>query len=670
MRIYINSALEYIDSPYRVDDVEPNLVQAEQRLANIDPAEAAPFYQQIAEIRARLDDIVKPADARQVSAAQGKIRQARDYIDTNRGQLNQGDKDYVEELFRMAEQFLGNITDERKADRLKAPVRAEMDQIRAQYGTNQTAPPPPPPKPVAPPPSQGYQDAKRAVFWANEYFDSPGRLDQVEPELVKAEGFLQGDLSNEAEELRGQIAALREKIADTVSPQDESAVRMARLEISNVREYMDRQREFLNRGDTKQNLEDQLQRIIDGTLSRIKHPRKGDELKAPLLAEINRIRAEIGAIPAPSYQRPQESQSSSYYQSQPQSQPQSRGVPVQAQQQQYGHYQSQPSAPPPATRAPVDATSTIPPSYEDQNLLNRARRTLGQARNNIESRRTEGVENLFFDATNTVAPVDPAHKASLLDEIEQLRRDLENTRLAENTRSLTSELDRRLDGVREDVNYPDRLKYSLMSFTDRFGREDVRRTLTDSVYRDYESRLASILAEGQEKKKREILEERAKPALQKLQDRLATNPFSGLQHYEANKVDGELRSMRWAVEKELNQLPEGDADRERLFGELKGTDDKFAAYSNEWGKEGKFFSFFLFLSSSLSLNFPPGLFPLTVNKKSTNPCATNGKSSKTSSTAGRTNSPPPRPNRSRTPTCPRRVSPCSGCIISSMTIPP
>src|SRR6201989_768857 len=97
VKIYINMAAEYLASPYGVDDVEPNLLQAEQRLANLSPSDAAPLIAQIAEIRAKLDSMVSPADARQVSAAQGKIRQARDYIDTNRGRLTQSDKDHVEE---------------------------------------------------------------------------------------------------------------------------------------------------------------------------------------------------------------------------------------------------------------------------------------------------------------------------------------------------------------------------------------------------------------------------------------------------------------------------------------------------------------------------------------------------------------------------------------------
>jgi hypothetical protein len=559
VKIYINMALEYVDSPYRVDDVEPNLLQAEQRLANLSPVDAAPLVVQIANIRAKLNNLVSPADARQVSAAQGKVRQARDYIDTNHGHLTQSGKDHVEELFRIAVQFLGQITDARKADRLKAPVLAEISQIRAQYGTTSVAAPVHVPvlRPATNiPPSKNFPNAKRKVFWANDYFTAPGRIEQTEPELAEAEELLKGDESNEAYALRAEIAALREKLADIVMPTEEAYVRTAQRGVRRVRDYIDQQRLFLDRGDTKLDLDRQLQKIIDEDLRKITHPRKADQLKAPILAEIALVRSQLGLnTPTPTSQPPSQ--------------------PVQAQAQSQAR-----SAP--LSSPPVDLNAL---SYDDQDRLNRAKRTLAQARGNIESRRTEGVENLFFDATNVMAPVSPAHKDHLVAEIEQLRKDLEATRLSESTRNITSELDRKLSSIENDIEVPDRLHYSVRSFKQRFEMDEVRRTLTPELYRDYETRLANMLAAGVAHVKAETLK-RANPALQRLHDKLATNPFTGLQQYEANRVDGELRSMRWQVEKEIKQLLEDDADRLRIYEELKGTDNKFEAYSNEWAKAG------------------------------------------------------------------------------------
>ncbi|KAK0701302.1 hypothetical protein B0H67DRAFT_558768 [Lasiosphaeris hirsuta] len=711
VKIYINMALEYLDSPYRVDDVEPNLIQAEQRLANLPPADAAPLVAQITEIRAKLDNLVKPADARQVSAAQGKIRQVRNYIETNGGRLTQSDKDHVEELFRGAVQFLAQITDARKADSLKAPVLAEITEIRAQYQTDNTAPPPsldfhnakravfwaneyfnspgridqvepelakaesmlkgdnsaeaaglmaeitevreklanivssqdkgyvsaaegklrqirdhvernggrvygsdkeyfeelcrgsiefldkithprkanelkapvlaeisrlrtlygftdtgalagavsPPPMSTAPPlPSPHFDNAKRKVFAANNYFTTPGRIEQTEPELAQAEQLLDSDASREANTLRAEIAALREKLADIVMPSEEAHVRSAKREVQSVRDYVNQQREFLGRGDTKQHLDQRLQKIIDESLTKINHPRMATQLKAPILAEIALIRSELG-VTTPTFS-PQPSPTATLAQARSQVR----------------------SGPQPTPNFGMDALS-----FEDQDRLSRAKRTIAHARSNIESRRTEGVENLFFDAASLMAPISDTNKAHLVAEIEQLRRELEATRLAEDTRIITGELDRKLCDVEAESETPgsDRLQYSVRSFKQRFEREDVGRILTPEMYRSYETRLANALAAGAALVKAKTLE-RANPALKRLQDKLATNPFTGLQQYDANRVDGELRSMRWQVEREIQQLPENDVDRLRIYEELKATDAKFEAHSNEWAKAG------------------------------------------------------------------------------------
>ncbi|EPS43378.1 hypothetical protein H072_2588 [Dactylellina haptotyla CBS 200.50] len=633
IKIYINSALENLDSPYRVDQVEPALQQAEQRLPNISPDDAAPLIAQIAEIRAKLDNMVSPHDARQVSAAEGKIRQARDFIDTNYGQLNQSAKDFVEELFKGAIQFLDQIEDARKAPKLKAPVLAQIDQIRAQYGTSAVAapvPPPPPPSAPKPEPSSGYYTAKSKVFWANEYFTTPGRIDQTEPELAQAENLINGDASQEADDLRAQIAGLRDKLADMIMPADEACIRAAQRDVQAVRDYMDQQRAFLDKSDTKQYLDGQLQKVIDQGLSKIQNPRKGDQLKAPILAEIAQIRSQLNIItqtypppppppaqnqawgppqqqgwgaPQPQWnnqqppawnnqqpqwnnQQPQWNGQQGYNQ-QPQGwnnqqppawgappQPQAWGPP-QPQQQQWG---------PPQTSRQADPTPAAL-SYDDQDRLNRAKRSIGQARNNIESRRMEGVENLFFDATNIMAPVDPSHKDPLMAEIEQLRKDLENTRLEESTRRLRGELDRKLSRVEMDRDYPDRIQYSISSFKERLEEDEVRNTLSADMYNGYKKKLADVIAAGDAHVKNEAMS-RATPALEKLREKIATNPFLGIQGYEVNRVDSDIKSMRWQVEREINKLPEDDEDRKKIAAELEAVDAKVTAYSNEWEKAG------------------------------------------------------------------------------------
>ena len=63
-----------------------------------------------------------------------------------------------------------------------------------------------------------------------------------------------------------------------------------------------------------------------------------------------------------------------------------------------------------------------------------------------------------------------------------------------------------------------------------------------------------MLADGAANLKTATLS-RAEPALQKLQEKLATNLFSGLPQYEANRVDGMLRSIRWVASRKGDQAP-------------------------------------------------------------------------------------------------------------------
>ncbi|KAK4446089.1 hypothetical protein QBC34DRAFT_470181 [Podospora aff. communis PSN243] len=503
IKIYISTALEYLDSPYRTDDVEPTLAQAEARLPNISPDEAAPLIAQIADIRARLDNLVKPADARQITAAQGKIKQALAYIDSNRGDLNAGDKEYVEELFKMAVGFLDNITDEKKAERLKAPVLAEIERIRGQYGTaggeveetvvvEEV-------QPQRPPPMGGYYEAKRKVFWANDYLGTPGKEGQAEGEMVQAEDLIRGDASAEAEALRGEIEELRGRLAG--------------MEMS------------------------------------------GDRMKSGVAEGVEKLKGVFGGGWLGGRDERQGGYQEEYRAQQP---------------------EQQHREPPPIPAAA--------PSQSEQEAINRARRTIMQARSYIESRRTDPVESLLFDATNTLATVPDVHKAPLLSEIAQLRVDLETGVRAEETRQITSELDRRLQSIEQDIGDTYNFPYSVQSYKDRFARSDVSRVLTPELISSYEEKLQVLLDRQHGHLKTETLGQ-AESAVQKLRERLETNPFAGLRGYEANRADSDVKSLRYAAEREVNQLPAGDSDRLRLEADLADLQRKVDEYSSSWGTD-------------------------------------------------------------------------------------
>jgi hypothetical protein len=65
----------------RIDDVDPTLLAAERFLDGLPDDERAPLLAQITAIRAELANVIKPEDERKISAANGKLRQARSQIE-------------------------------------------------------------------------------------------------------------------------------------------------------------------------------------------------------------------------------------------------------------------------------------------------------------------------------------------------------------------------------------------------------------------------------------------------------------------------------------------------------------------------------------------------------------------------------------------------------------
>lgn len=121
-RYRVTQAGMYLDSN-RSDEVEPVLVAAEAFLDDLDPEDRdqeAPLRAQIAAIRARLATVLSPENERKISAARGKIRQARSQIEDR----------YVsgtDDTLRVAEEYLDGVP-----DKYRTPLLAEIAEVRAQ----------------------------------------------------------------------------------------------------------------------------------------------------------------------------------------------------------------------------------------------------------------------------------------------------------------------------------------------------------------------------------------------------------------------------------------------------------------------------------------------------------------------------------------------------------
>ncbi|HEV7556572.1 MAG TPA: hypothetical protein VGO00_13995 [Kofleriaceae bacterium] len=211
----------------RLDDVETTLEAAMKFLAGETNADTAPVIAEIEKIRAEFAAMLKPADRTKISAAEGKIRQAKSQIDSGYKAED------VEVTLRSAGDFLAGVPDGHAE-----PVRAKIAEVRASLGSS--AAPPPPPRPVivddrasgARPASDARTDApvrpaptmsedaardltraKSRILQARSFLESR-QLDRVDGALVDAAGYLANVPDSFTAAGVADIAAIRAKLVE------------------------------------------------------------------------------------------------------------------------------------------------------------------------------------------------------------------------------------------------------------------------------------------------------------------------------------------------------------------------------------------------------------------------------------------------------------------------
>jgi len=282
----VTQAKDSLESGRR-DVVESVLEAAEgylDRLEDPDEIEQAPAVrEQIAEIRARLAAMMSPEDERKLSAAKGKVRQARSQIESNYVTYA------IEDTLRVAEEFLDGIADEHRA-----PVLAEIAEVRAQLA---------PDEPAAPEPSEVAEPAVAEPAEAAEPL-VPEPRGAAEPEEVLAARPNLDGVGTEWIDPRpdavpaGQPAAFDPSgfqwvEAEQLSDEDAANLSRARSRISQARTLLEVRR--------TENVEYTLEEAA-GFLADV-----GDRHKAQLLLDIDAVRAELrGALASEDVRRIEE----------------------------------------------------------------------------------------------------------------------------------------------------------------------------------------------------------------------------------------------------------------------------------------------------------------------------------------------------------------------------
>jgi hypothetical protein len=192
----------------RNDDAESSLDAAEKFLVGLPEAEKAPIAAEIKALREQLAKAIKPEDARMVSAAKGKVKQAKSNIESGYG------ADDVRATLDSAEKFLANVPDAHKADVL-AEIKAMRDKLAG--GGKPTTPTPDGGKPAttganADEIAANLSRAKGHVNSAKSLVETR-RLDNVEYALEQAEKALSTVPDAQKATLVDQILTIRTDLA-------------------------------------------------------------------------------------------------------------------------------------------------------------------------------------------------------------------------------------------------------------------------------------------------------------------------------------------------------------------------------------------------------------------------------------------------------------------------
>ncbi len=425
--------------------------------------------------------------------------------------------------------------------------------------------------------------ARSRVTQAGMYLEA-NRSDEVEPVLVAAEGFLDNldpeDRDQEAP-LRARIAEIRARLATMLSPENERRISAAKGKIRQARAQ----------------IEERYVSGIDDTLRVAGEYLDGvpDEYRAPLLAEIAEVRAQIPAPRAPEPEparaatvtaepvaRPDFTRASGARDPEP-----ALAQPPAANAQTDGAAQTAAVDEPAADGAQPGGAATAArdePSDEDMTAMSRARSRISQARTMLETWRTDGVAEVLDEAAGLLSGVPEAFTAPLRADIDTVRADLAGVTLAEDVRRIAEELDRHLSSAEADVTVrPDQTVERLDHVYQRLGDEDVNRVLAAESVTRYRARADHIGAQLSAHVKSDALE-RARPLLAELEERTAADPFAGLDQRAAYLVTGELRTLKDRVLAALHAVPEGDPDVAVAMARLADIDRAVEAASAAWGK--------------------------------------------------------------------------------------
>lgn len=325
-----------------------------------------------------------------------------------------------------------------------------------------------------------------------------------------------------------------------------------------------------------------------------------EDERAPLVAEIAALRAQVAAMPSPDDERKISGAKGKLRQarSQLESDPTSdvsgilgvaesflAGVPDKHAAEVKAELAALRSPPKPAAVpvavAPPTAAVT---SDEDAAKVSRAKSRIAEARQLIGSGRLDAVEPTLALGLGFAEGLAEATRAPLVAAADDVRTELAAAMRAERTRVITTRFDRYLRTASSNIDHqPGAAATDLEHARELLASDDATGLLSTDQLAELRARITELTTRLAQRNRTEALD-RAAPAMRELEERVAGDPFAGLDPREAHVAWSRLGELRHRVVSWLRDLPPDDPDATAFRTRLVATDAAIDRASAAWGK--------------------------------------------------------------------------------------
>ena len=212
-----------------------------------------------------------------------------------------------------------------------------------------------------------------------------------------------------------------------------------------------------------------------------------------------------------------------------------------------------------------------------------ARARISMAKESLDREDYDRVESSLDSAEKALDGLSDAEKAPVLAEIKAVRDQIQTAQNAGKIKTMEKELDRHLRQAESDLESGARSPESVLKVASDRLKSDDAKVLPPETVKKYQDRINQIRVKMGGANKKDALDRAADP-LKELEEKVASDPFKGLDQPEAYRASSDLKALRTRVTAQLEGLSKDDADVKAMLDRVAAVDKKIAGYDAAWGR--------------------------------------------------------------------------------------